>query len=92
MSTRHSCISVNGSNKVKFNGTTVRAIAIMGALAKATGPLRVDDIIEGMMDFGVLPMATDGRSEISNTLQKLLEAGAVHHPEIHAGKRLYCLT
>jgi len=81
-----------GRNSVKFNGTTPRVIAIMGALAKDNIPLRIDDVISGMLDFGVLPLKANEKSEVSGILQKMLRAGIVFHPDVNAGKHKYMLS
>ena len=81
-----------GKNMIKFNGTTPRAIAIMGVLAKANMPLRVDDVISGMLDFGALPIKKNEKLEVSGILQKMLKTGTVFHPDVPAGKHKYILS
>ncbi len=78
--------------RIKLNGITCRAIAVLGALGKSRVPLRVPQIIEGMIEYGVLPTSQKEESEVSGILARLLRAGAVYHPAVPAGTRQYCLA
>jgi len=78
--------------QIKLNGITCRAIAVLGVLGKSKTPQRVPQIIDGMTEFGVLPTSKDETTEVSGILSRLLKAGAVYHPQIQAGSRLYCLS
>ena len=81
--------TANGT--MKINGITPRAIAMMAALGKAGRPLAVKEIIDGMTELGVIPLSQNEHSEVSNICQRLLDIGAMYHPQIPGGNWQYCL-
>ena len=84
-------IIATANGQMKINGITPRAIAMMAALGKAGKPLAVKGIIDGMTELGVIPLSQNEHSEVSNICQRLLDIGAIYHPQIPGGKWLYCL-
>ncbi|MCD6381924.1 MAG: hypothetical protein J7L43_03020 [Candidatus Aenigmarchaeota archaeon] len=64
-----------GSNE--FSITSAKVIAILSILSKSTKPLTREEILEGIIQYGVLTRGNDEIDAIKRALKKLLSTGGI---------------
>jgi hypothetical protein len=82
----------NGKH-LRLNGqapVAVGVLLILGGVPRRTG-LTVKDLIERLVEYGILLNGKDEEATMSGLLQRLLKLGAVKHPNTGGGTWRYAL-
>jgi len=75
-----------------FSITSAVVIAILSVLTKVQKPLTIEEMDEGLIDYGVLTRAKQDNSSVRNVISKIIDTGGITSIKVKGQPRSYILN